>query len=395
MKRQLTILAIFLICMMTSACRLALTATPTPGPTSTTTPTITLTPTATTTPTPTLTATPPLTAYSGPPLTTLRMFTPTRGWGLTENQVLLTRNGGVTWAQVPLPSVTYNASINVIFIDPDIAYFFVPAPTGQPGQMLATRDSGATWQITTTPFDNAKVHFSNDNIGFAMQTLSLVDDVMTVTIYQTLNRGATWTEVFTNSADQDEKNLPAKGIKTGLAFIDSSQGFIGLRDQINDVSLYHVQDAGRNWEKQELDLPDNLSKSYQSTVLPAYFIRANDKDGFLPVDFTATDIAVRVFYHTKDAGMTWQMGQALPQGAAYFFIDGQTGWAWGGQNLYATTDGAETWQQSPVAFSRGEHASAISFVDSKNGWLVTLDTKNVVRMYRTNDGGSTWIAFIN
>jgi photosystem II stability/assembly factor-like uncharacterized protein len=323
------------------------------------------------------------------------MFSTSRGWGLTENQVLLTRDGGISWAQVPLPGVPYSPSINVIFIDADIAYFLVPAPSGQPGQMLATRDSGATWEITTTPFDNAYVHFSNDNIGFAMQTISLVDDVMPVVIYQTLDRGATWTEVFANAADQGEKNLPATGIKTGLAFIDSSQGFIGLRDQINSVALYHAQDAGRNWEKQELPLPDNLSTSYQSTILPAYFIPANNTDGFLPVDFTTGDTTVRVFYQTKDAGMTWQKGQAIPEGTAYFFIDGQTGWAWGGQNLYSTTDGAETWQQSPVAFSRGEHASAINFVDTKNGWLVTRDTKNVVRMYRTNDGGSTWIAFIN
>src|SRR5689334_16195506 len=124
--------------MMTSACRIALTSTPTPGPTPTITSTITLTPTSTTTPTPTPTATPPLTAYSGPALTKLRMFSTTRGWGLTENQVLLTRDGGITWAQVPLPGVPYSSSINVIFIDADIAYFLVPAPTGQPGQMLAT-----------------------------------------------------------------------------------------------------------------------------------------------------------------------------------------------------------------------------------------------------------------
>lgn len=395
MKRQLVTLGIFLLCMMTSACRLALTATPTPGPTPTITATITLTPTITNTPSPTPTATPPLTAYGGPALTKLRMFTTIRGWGLTENQVLLTRDGGANWAQVPLPGVPYNASITTIFIDADVAYFFVPAPSGQPGQMLATRDSGATWEITTTPFDNAKIHFSNDNIGFAMQTLSLVDDVMTVTIYQTLDRGATWNQVFANTADQGDKNLPATGIKTGLAFIDSSQGFIGLRDQVNSVGLYHAQDAGRTWEKQELPLPDNLSNSYQSTVLPAYFIPANSTDGFLPVDFNAEGVSVRVFYHTKDAGMTWQKGQAIPQGTTYFFIDGQTGWAWGGQNLYTTIDGAETWEQSPVAFNRGEQASTINFVDAKNGWLVTLDAKNVVRMYRTNDGGSTWIAFIH
>jgi photosystem II stability/assembly factor-like uncharacterized protein len=392
-KRLLAFFGTCILLMLTSACRIALTATPTPMPTSTITPTVTLTPTATLTPTPTGTATPGLSAFSGPPLIELQMFDLMRGWALTENQVLITNNGGISWAQVPLPSIVYNPVITTAFIDKDIAYFLVPGADNLPGHILATRDGGANWQITETPFSNAQLHFSNDNIGFAMQTLSTVDDVMTVAIYQTLDRGAHWEQVFIHTADQGDTNLPVTGLKTGMAFIDSSQGFIGLRDQTNDVGLYHALDAGRNWEKQELPLPENLSSDYQTTVLPPFFLPQNGANGFLPVDFKVADDTVRVFYRTDDAGITWQQGQAIPTGSAYFFIDAKNGWAWGGQALYITNDGAETWHQSPVGFSRNEYAKIIDFVDAQNGWLLTLDAKNVLRMYRSNDGGSTWTAF--
>jgi hypothetical protein len=48
----------------------------------------------------------------------------------------------------------------------------------------------------------------------------------------------------------------------------------------------------------------------------------------------------------------------------------------------------------PVAFGRSERASIIDFFDLQNGWLVTIDAKNVLRMYHTIDGGGTWTAII-
>jgi photosystem II stability/assembly factor-like uncharacterized protein len=277
-----------------------------------------------------------------------------------------------------------------------IAYFLAPIPGTKIGQLFATRDGGATWVITITPFTNAKLYFFNDNVGFALQTLSVANNLMTVAIYQTLDRGANWTQVFIHTANPDDKNLPVAGIKTGMSFINTTQGFIGLRAQENSVGLYHAQDAGRTWTKQELPLPDGIGAEYQSTVWPPIFFPPNTTDGVLPVDFIvgASGASTRVFYLTHDAGMTWEKGGDFPDSTTYFFIDPKTGWVWDGHSLYTTSDGAKTWTQIPAGFNRSEHASIIDFVDSQNGWLATMDEKNILRLYNTTDGGGTWTAII-
>lgn len=395
-KRQLAF-GFILITLTSLACRLSLTPPPEPVTPPPPTATITLTPIPTETATPTPTATPPLSASTGPALQELHMFSTTRGWGLTEDQILITRDGALTWAQVPLPNTKYNPSVISFFSNADVAYFFFPAKDTQFGQLFVTIDGGANWAVAPTPFGNAKLYFPESNVGFAMQTISADNDQMKVAIYQTLNRGTAWTQVFANTADQGDKNLPAAGIKTGMSFIDPSQGFIGLLKQENDVGLYHAEDAGRNWVKQTLSLPDHLGDAYQSTVLPPFFVKQNRTDGFLPVDFQAVEAetSTRVFYITHDAGVTWIKGGEVPNCIIHFFADPQTGWAWGEQGLYGTTDGAATWQPLPAAFGRSERAKIIDFVDPQDGWILTVDTKNVLRMYRTIDGGATWTIIIS
>lgn len=349
MKRQLTF-GLFILMSVSLACRVSLTPTPPPGTPVPPTATITLTPTPTETPTPTPTSTPALTA-NGPALIELHMFTVLRGWGLTEDQILITHSSGIDWVQVPLPGSTFGPSVSSYFVNADIAYFLVPIPGTQISQLFNTRDGGATWQTTAAPFGSAKLYFSDDNIGFALQTIKTDNNLMSVAIYQTLNRGVTWIQVFIHAANPDDKNLPVEGIKTGMSFIDPSQGFIGLLAQENSVGLYHALDAGRTWAKQDVPLPDSLGSTYQSTVLPPFFFYGNALDGILPVDFqtTSSQTTTRVFYTTHDAGMTWEKGGEIQDCTAYFFADVQTGWAWGGQGIYATTDGAKTWQKIPAA----------------------------------------------
>jgi photosystem II stability/assembly factor-like uncharacterized protein len=323
------------------------------------------------------------------------MFTPLRGWGLVDNMILSTTDGGRNWAQVPLPGATVDSSTRAAFVTADIAFFLAPVPNALFGQFFATRDGGQTWQIYPVPFSTADLYFVDDNVGFAFQTLSKSGDIMTVAIYQTLNRGATWEQVFISARNQDATNLPAAGIKSGLSFIDAAQGFIGLLSQSNDIGLYHSVDAGRTWAKQALDVPAGMS-SFTASVWPPVFLSKNDKDGFLPVDFVATDTgaSTRVFYVTHDAGLTWARAGQIPDGTSSFFIDAQTGWTWGRQGLYKTGDGAQTWSQLPVPFSRDERARILDFMDANNGWLVTVDAKNRLHTYTSTDGGGTWTVMI-
>jgi photosystem II stability/assembly factor-like uncharacterized protein len=396
-KRRL-IPALIVLMLASLACQFDLLM-PTPLPTvvPSQTPTVTLTPTPTLTLTPTITPTPPLTAADGPALLELHMSDSKRGWGLIENMILCTTDGGIHWASVPLPGVTVDtASMGTFFYTADIAYFVVPVPEAIFGQFFATRDGGQTWEINPVPFSTAQLYFVDDNMGVAFQTLSKTADLMTVAVYQTTDRGATWEQVFIHAANQGDTNLPVAGIKTGVSFANLNDGFIGLFSQENTVGLYHAPDAGHTWARQDLEPPAGLG-TYTSTAWPPFFFKTNQTDGFAPVDFVAADsgAATRVFYVTHDGGATWAKGGSIPDGTAYDFLDPQTGWAWGGHTIYFTADGAQSWAQLPVAFNRNERASIIDFVDIKNGWLVTIDqTKNRLHLYRTNDGGATWTVVI-
>jgi hypothetical protein len=394
-KRQLSF-GLIVLALASLACQVSLTPRPTPLPPPSATATVTLTPLPTQTKTPTVTPTPPLTTSGGPALLELHMFSATRGWGLTEDQILITNDGGVNWAQVPLPGAKVDVSTSAYFLGESTAYFFAPPPGSQVGQFFATSDRGATWKISLTPFTNAKLYFADERVGFALQTLNVADNLMSVAVYQTVDFGANWRQVFIHTATQKDTNLPVAGIKTGLSFGNIYNGFIGMLAQDNSVGLYRTQDSGYTWAKQELALPARMT-AYQATVWPPYFLPGSESNnGFLPVDFIAgaSGASTRVFYTTNDVGATWEKGEEIPDGAAYFFVTTQTGWAWGGHSLYTTSDGAKTWTELPVGFNRSERASIIDFVDSQRGWLATVDGKNILRLYQTSDGGGTWTAII-
>ncbi len=92
-------------------------------------------------------------------------------------------------------------------------------------------------------------------------------------------------------------------------------------------------------------------------------------------------------------GWSWLYPQ--PQGQnlqAVDFVDAQHGWAAGGGNVLATTDGGVTWagvQIMPVGL-----VVAVSFVDDLNGWALGYTMSggpNDPVVARTTDGGKTWV----
>jgi hypothetical protein len=389
-KLVVTALIMFLLIVL-AACQ----ATPTPPPLPSPTPTITLTPIPPKpTPIPTLTPIPPLNSPNGPPLRSIHMFTIKDGWGLIDDALLVTHDGGGSWASVPLPDAAVNLSISYAFFDANLAYFLVPAPDGKSGLFLTTSNGGGTWQVTSVPFVHGRLNFINGIVGFVYEVLDA--NTGNIAIYSTLDGANNWGQFYDQTTAAADGALPTTELKTGMSFIDPNQGWIGFSSKKQgEVLLYRSGDSGRKWYKQDLPLPEN-SDAYTVTVLPPFFIRGNYGDGFLPVDFSLSETGAsnRIFYFTHDSGTTWTPGGALPDGGFYTFVDGNTGWAWGKRGLYLTSDGAQTWQLLPVAFNRSEQATCINFIDPKNGWLVTVGQNSRVRLYRTTDGGYTWITTI-
>jgi hypothetical protein len=91
---------------------------------------------------------------------------------------------------------------------------------------------------------------------------------------------------------------------------------------------------------------------------------------------------------TIDVGETWQSTD-LPE-ESVLFISLQVGWALG-KTVYQILDGGEAWTERGSVTWTGQ----FSFVDTSHGWAVgesRNDEGRVFRLYRTEDGGRTWIA---
>lgn len=385
MKKLTARMLLILLLAGLTACQFGSTPVPLPSPTLTGTFTpVPPTPTVT----PTITPTPQLNSPSGPPLRLIRMFNVKDGWGLIEDALLVTHDGGLSWASVPLPGGQVDKSTEPIFFDVWTVYLVVPAPDGRTGQFLSTTNGGASWTVVPVPFAHGQLIF-RDGIRFFLETGETASD--TITFYRTNDYGGTWEKVVPTS--DSTNSLPPSGLKTGASFITWENGILGFAAQPQKVGAYQTTDSAQTWTPLEIPVPQNID-SLTITVLPPVFFRDNGNDGILPVDFISMDTGSRnrVFYNHAET--RWTPGGSVVDGEAYTFLDPQTGWAWGKRGLYATTDGAKTWLLLPVAFGRGERATCINFIDAKNGWLVTVGLQSRVRLYRTMDGGYSWTAMI-
>lgn len=395
MRKPVSAFMILLVGLLLAACGNAIVTPPAPPDLPTWTPSPTpLPPTPTATLTPTITPTPPLNAQNGPPLLSIHMFTPMRGWGIIENQLLATNDGGFTWASVPVPGGKFNGYNGAFFMNEREAFILVASPDGgNSGTLNYTADGGQTWESIPVPMSNGSIQFlPNTNLeGFIFQTLGGAAGSMPVAVYQTLDR-VSWLRTFAHDRAEEIEGLPFAGVKNGAAFINPSTGYItGSEPVENSIYFFRTTNAGRSWQRLSLPLPEGI-QNYMAETLPPIFFQ--DGKGFLPVDFLMGDKQIRVFYYTGDGGSNWTPRGSLPRGSAYEFVNDSTGWAWAERSLFYTTDGAITWTALPVSFAAREVATCLNFIDPRNGWLVTVDDRSRVRLYRTNDAGGTWTAVV-
>lgn len=393
MKKLVVSALIFLFLVGLAACQLAPTPLPLPP---TASPTVTHTPVPPApTAKPTITPIPPLNSPNGPPLRSIHMFTLVDGWGLIEDALLLTHDGGLTWYSVPLPSGQVDKSTQAIFISASVAYLFLPAPDRLSGQLYSTTNGGGTWEVNPVPFANGQL-VVKDNVLYFLEMTGVAADTVRVAIYASTDGSLNWTKIYPADGQEAGSSILDAGIKTGLSFITVDRGWLGVASQPQKITLYQTSNTAKGWSLQEIPAPENIT-SLVTTTLPPVFFAGNGAEGILPVDFVSMDTndRNRVFYQTTDGGVTWTPGSSVTEGGAFTFINPQTGWVWGKRGLYFTSDGAQTWELLPVAFSRSEYATWINFIDQTNGWVLTEGQGSRVRLYHTTDGGNTWIVIIH
>jgi photosystem II stability/assembly factor-like uncharacterized protein/DNA-binding CsgD family transcriptional regulator len=179
-------------------------------------------------------------------------------------------------------------------------------------------------------------------------------------------------------------------ILKSIDFVDQQNGWAASYD-----GILKTGDGGSNWSKLNPQVTNPVSQS-ETDGLP--FTDA------MQIDFVDTQTGwiggTDDVYRTDDGGSDWTR-QTVPcapnleKGFTYIgamsFVDAHTGWmtcpapGQGGNDsapLFKTTDGGATWQPLPALLFRPD---ALHFLNANSGWAGASR-----QLYSTTDGGATW-----
>jgi len=93
--------------------------------------------------------------------------------------------------------------------------------------------------------------------------------------------------------------------------------------------------------------------------------------------------------HSGDGGMNWevQFNSSTAWFYGCFFLNEQTGWVVGWDEVYHTDDGGENWVAQEVPDPLGLGLNEVYFINEDTGWIAG----DYQTIYATQNGGDTWI----
>ncbi len=338
---------------------------------------------------------PMLPAAAAPALVRIDFQDANNGWGIAVNghgMVLRTLDGGSSWLDAtPAGAGDIGLSAVLTVLDTNHAWVLVPGTDFFSGMLFRTGDGGMTWSSNTVAFGGALVQFLDRSHGFALADRGAGAGSEAVELFQSTDGGGTWSSVSHDDPGQPgaSGSLPLAGIKNGMIFIDTRTGWVtGSLPQAGQVYFYVTHDGGISWTQQSLPLPAGYEAYQYLPQAPVFF----GKDGFLPVTVYLPGRAVLTFYTSQDGGLSWNgdpanAGQTLPPGLVAI-ADAQHTWCWdGGVRIHFTSDGAQTWSDSPTSPDLSGALARLEFVPGFTGWALTrLDNAGHSQLYRTTDG---------
>lgn len=199
-------------------------------------------------------------------------------------------------------------------------------------------------------------------------------------------------QTYTNDPNLPEASdsLPLGGIKSDLVPINMQTAWAGgVIYAPGTVYLFRTDDGGQSWTQVNLELPEG-AEDFELGIDRDQMKFVSPDDGFLAMRMSGDSTQTAV-YVTHDAGDTWTLTPTLIPGAgASDFLSEQEAVIYNGEQFYVTRDGARTWTTVSPDIVFGDSFVTMEFVNPNSGWIVTLAEEEYA-LYRTHDGGVTWL----
>ena len=332
-----------------------------------------------------------------PSIVNIEMLDEVYGWAITEEHIIRTNDGGVTWYNVT-PGNLADAGylVHTSFLDADTAWVQFPDMNKYPngGKLYRTIDGGLTWETFTTPFSGGSLHFVDANNGWMMADLGVGAGSMAVSIFQTSDGGKTWNRTYTNDPNLAEASdtLPLGGIKNLILPLDAETAWVGgVVYAPGQTYLFRSDDGGKTWFNINLVLPENTAES-ELSLQDMVFI--SPKNGLLALRITS-ETPQTIVYITEDGGNTWVQSPAAFEGYGILETPSASEMIfYTADQFYVTKDAGETIQQISPEIKFGDSIIDMSFANSQTGWVITASPSNERTLYKTTDGGTTWTPLI-
>lgn len=388
-------LSLIVCALILSACNVSVTSFPAPSTATVEIEAAELTPTPS--PYPDTPAPPAIAAprIESPAFLDIQFFNELDGWGITETYLVRTNDGGITWYNVtPADVEEVGSTVETFILDNDHAWVQKPDFNNFPnnGLLYRTRDGGLTWTISSTPFSSGDLSFLDSENGWMLADLGVGAGSNAVAVFQTADGGQTWAQTYTNDPNLPEASdsLPLGGIKSDLVPIDTQTAWVnGVIYSPGTVYLYRTDDRGQSWTPVSLELPEG-AENFELGVDRDQMKFVSAEDGFLVVRMSGDSTQTAV-YVTNDGGDTWTLTPTLiPDAGASDFLTAQEAVIYNGEQFYVTRDAARTWTSVSPDIVFGDSFVTMDFVNLNSGWIVTLAEEDYA-LYRTQDGGVTWL----
>jgi photosystem II stability/assembly factor-like uncharacterized protein len=332
-----------------------------------------------------------------PSLQFLDMFNESDGWGVTETQIVRTNDGGITWYNVTPAGLTETGySVGTTFLDVNHAWVQVPDVNNIPdaSTLYRTTDGGLTWTFNAVQFSSGRMAFLNEQDGWVLADLGVGAGSNAVSVFITRNGGVTWNQMFTNDPNHPgaTETLPLSGLKGGIVPLNVQTAWVGgLIYSPATVYLYRTDDSGVTWSQETLELPGDVG---QSEVAVAEMKFVTEKDGFIALRLTGETYRT-AFYVTHDAGENWAfLPTIIPGTGTTEFLSAQEIVFYNGQQFYLSRDAGQAWSKVAPDVVFGDFFASMTFANASTGWVVLSDPSNHRTLYKTTDGGATWLPLI-